>query len=542
VTDPGARPSFADYTDSGWEAGLFRIAAIAMLGAGFAAGPVVLVSALGGPNLAYVLWIALAAGAVAVVTTDTLARPDRRGRRGPAVRLGELVLLLVVIRVVVWSVRGFPELTELRGWLASPGLFFNGEFLAAGFITGVAWLVALLTAGDFFELRIHADEVAAQQSRTWGDAASQWRAFRPVERAEVLRGFARRWLGMGMLLVLFVAVSRVGIMQNERKLLQFVLRDTGLPLPILAGVLLYFLAGLLLMSHGRLAVLRGSWYNQGVRIAPHLAQRWHAVTAAGLLVVGGVALLLPLGATGGLAAVLNQVLAFAWRLALWLVGLLHALFALLVLLFQGSSVAEETAPTEQLPLLQAIPTQQQAVLQLPPWLGGVVLWLVVVLLGGYLLVRFLSTSAFNQTAAGKLWLRLSFWWRARTHAFGVAVNTRARWLRKRMPRIRREPPDRSPLIERHARTPRDRVRVYYLRTVREASNRGVVRLPQETPVEYARDLAATWPEADADVQALTDAFVEARYSKEEIDAVKEGKVQVMWRRVTQALARKPERP
>ena len=74
-----------------------------------------------------------------------------------------------------------------------------------------------------------------------------------------------------------------------------------MPSYVLVGLLVYFAAGLLLLSHGRLAVLRGRWYNQGVRIAPQLTRRWHVITVGALLLVALVALLLPLEPTGWLA-------------------------------------------------------------------------------------------------------------------------------------------------------------------------------------------------------------------------------------------------
>ncbi len=44
--------------------------------------------------------------------------------------------------------------------------------------------------------------------------------------------------------------------------------------------------------------------------------------------------------------------------------------------------------------------------------------------------------------------------------------------------------------------PRDQVRRYYLRAVKEAEEEGVVRPAHETPLEFAEDLRTAWPETE----------------------------------------------
>jgi hypothetical protein len=64
-----------------------------------------------------------------------------------------------------------------------------------------------------------------------------------------------------------------------------------------------------------------------------------------------------------------------------------------------------------------------------------------------------------------------------------------------------------------ALSPRDKVRYFYLSTVKRAGQLGAPRHPDETPAEYAQDLKEKWPESSTEVDELTEAFLAARYSK-----------------------------
>ncbi len=55
-------------------------------------------------------------------------------------------------------------------------------------------------------------------------------------------------------------------------------------------------------------------------------------------------------------------------------------------------------------------------------------------------------------------------------------------------------------------SPREQVRYYYLALVRRASERGVKRKAPDTPLEYIQDLKKVWPEAESDLEELTNAM------------------------------------
>jgi hypothetical protein len=68
-------------------------------------------------------------------------------------------------------------------------------------------------------------------------------------------------------------------------------------------------------------------------------------------------------------------------------------------------------------------------------------------------------------------------------------------------------------------SPREHVVHSFLRFVREAEQRGFGRDPTHTPQEYSAHLSSHLTEGREDIQALAQAFVEARYSDHEVGAI-----------------------
>lgn len=546
MPDRSRSRSFTDYLDQAWQVSLYRLVLITLMAASLAAGPALIRAGLGFTWPVYAIPAAAFAGAFGVVTTSLLGRPAWRDRRGMTFRLGEVVLLLAAVRLLVWLLyEGWPGPGALQAWLVHPGLFFTGEFLFAAFTLVLVWGFAVGATADFLDLAIRPDEVAAQQSRKWDDSKSQWRVAMPVSRSEILQRFALRWISFGLLLVVCAALTRIAITTTPAGLLRASLRGLGLRPEALASMVCYFLAGLLLMSHGRLAVLRARWFSQDVEINPALLSRWHRTSLLFVGLVALIALLLPLGRTSWLAPAIEWLFALAIRFIMVITLLFGAFFGLLArvlrALFGGSN--GELGPAEPLPMPPPIPSQQEMASRLPPWLGGAVLWLTVVVVAGFLLVSFLQSTELHRSQVGGWLLHMRLWWRARRQRYGLAL---AQQVNKAIGRLRRARRKTSPATSiresmRAPATPRDKVRQYYLRAVHEATERGKPRPSHRTPLEYARDLAETWPEVQTDVTDLTEAFVDARYSEHEVDELRATSAASTWRRLMQGL-RKPPGP
>jgi hypothetical protein len=535
---------FADFQDAGWRTGLFRSLLIALLAASAVAAPVAVLRLLVSWPMAYLLPVAFLAALIGVFDTVRLGRPDWRDRRGLVFRLGEIMLLMVVAQLAIWScAAGWPTGAEVARWLRHPDVFFSGELIVTGMLLLSAWGLAVSATGDFLDLAIQPDEVAARESHEWGDTRSQWRVFRPVGRGEIVGRFAKRWVWGGVVLVMLAALSGLSVTQDAASILKFSFSRPGLPPDVVAGLLCYFLSGLLLLSDARLAVLRGRWYNEEVEIAPGVMRRWHVTGTFMVLAVAAAALLLPLGST----AWLGQALEWLINLTIRIMMMLQLLFFLLITLLSYPFHSllkpgnDEAAVLLQRPILQ-IPPEIEAARRLPDWLGGALLWVVVVLVGGYLVAVYLRSHGRLTSFGGVRLTRLRFWWRSRRTRFSRAMQTRVAALQARRARSRS---GQTRAAERRMRSgelrPRERIRDLYLQAIHQAAERGLARPAHRTPLEFADDLEVIWPDAESAVQALTEAFLDARYTPHDIPVAEAESAQSAWQRLMAALRRPARR-
>jgi hypothetical protein len=74
--------------------------------------------------------------------------------------------------------------------------------------------------------------------------------------------------------------------------------------------------------------------------------------------------------------------------------------------------------------------------------------------------------------------------------------------------------------------------------IRRGGEQGVTRKPSQTPSEYAAQLEQALPTAEEDIDSLTGAFMEARYSRQEVDHQKVNLVKETWERIRRALQNK----
>ena len=83
--------------------------------------------------------------------------------------------------------------------------------------------------------------------------------------------------------------------------------------------------------------------------------------------------------------------------------------------------------------------------------------------------------------------------------------------------------------------PRERVRFFYLALVRKGKDAGLPRRPYQTPNEYAASLQQNLPEVDEDLNPLTEAFIEARYSDHPVSETQAGLARRSWEHLRRML-------
>jgi hypothetical protein len=546
----GRQEALSPYRDSVAYRDLLQPLLIAVLVAALLAGPIVFLKLFYPGGHWFILKAAVFLIALeGVYTTRWLARPEQRQVSRLAYRAAEFAVIVVALRLLTWSISGgLPTAAEWREFLLSPvslidGTYFLFLFFAVFALERGASLAALFIGLDlsndeiaFYTLSPHARELIAHE--------------RPplTNRPQLLRSFFSQWIFGGALLAFFAVLTVVDFAAFDGRGdgVRTVGR-LGLRPELLLALLAYFLVGLWLTSHARLAVMRARWLVAGITTAGDVSLSWHRSSLLLLLLVATVAAFLPIGSTIALGAILEAVFTVGAMIVYTAISLLLLLFFGLVALFFNQ---ESPLPDDEIMEPLATPAPAQA----PPVIAadegslilGALFWLVVAAVLAVALFFFLRDRGYRLelSAFGRAWSALAIWLRGlwRSLAGGAADIGQALRQRLRRPKGAAKAEGRPwRFLRVNALSPRDQVRYFYLSAVRRATERGIARDAGETPLEYAHDLEKNWPEAEEEIKTLTHAFLKARYSHQEIAGDEAGLAKRTWHRIRSVLRYKVQR-
>jgi hypothetical protein len=473
------------------------------------------------------LGVAVAAAVVGSVTTTVLAQPAQRIHRSAVYRMAELGLFLVLTRVVVWVTQS--GVLSIQQMMDSPtSTLIDPLFVVCGLIVALSWSVSVEITDVMNQLALRSDEMLAGKWRSDRFAGDMQAA--GVDRRGILQYFTFRWATLGLFAIVLTALLRRDTTFES----VFSVMRQGVEPPVMAALIVYFVAGLLLISQGQLAGLRSRWTLEKVRANPSVVRSWpvHLVVVMGIVVL--VALFLPLGGTFLLATILTSVIGALFAVILFVYELVG--FALLWL---ASLVAGDEPPLHP----GVMPQESMAIRPppdalpsfLPSWVPGALFWMAVVAL-----VAYAGFVYFHDRGVRFAWLN----W--------LLQILKARWfdLRRAVRSVRLKVTLAVPAIEAsrvqvgrfgwlrgHWQKPDEWVRYVYLAMLHEADQNGIPRRPSETPLGYAPRLKAQLAEEGpvADVDAVTEAFVEIRYGGIEAGDALADDLRGRLRRLQQAL-------
>lgn len=407
-------------------------------------------------------------------------------------RAGELLLLGLMARAGTLLALPSGEIaTTVSGWWRAPQTVVDATTLTTLAILIVLWTAATATANDLARAATTARSTAALE---------------PLQRV------TRRYL-LGVVVVL----AALGVHLRDP--------DAVLAGPPTAASVAYVVAGLVGITAVRRTRLEARWETESVAVAAEVGGAWRAHAAA--LVAGAtlVALLIPTrtGFGGGL-----------------LVGALRAVERLVRSLTHriddtvreservDMEEGEALPPPDWLDRAEDPSAGPVTPTEPPAWVEATwpfVFWGVVALLATYLLTSYVrsrpellgtlrGTRASRWlTALGRVWRE---WWRwivAAGHRPGRGSGPGARRGTSPVHGPRR-PGRRWPWP---ADRPRSRIVASYLELVEAAGRLGVPRDTSETPYEYEETLGQRLGAAHIELDRLTEAFVEARFSSHELD-------------------------
>jgi hypothetical protein len=520
---PSPSPAFAaaDLHDEAWQQTIGRPLLVIVLALCLWQGMGELVLALMGDRRLLWLWpLGLLAVVQVVYTRYWLADPRRRRLRGWSVEVSELVVMVMALRVLTWFVFGQRfDVATLRTWFLNPFTFFDSPFVLGGMMLVIIWRFAAAAATNVLALGLRPDELVDYrrlgQARGWVQAAAP-------DREALLEAFGETWMLGGVVLLVCAALSRGAGRVDEPGWWRW--HEQGLTPTSVLALVGYLLTGLLLFSQGRLALLRARWRYEGVPGGERVVARWHRHATVVILVVVVLALLLPLGSTFGLAAVLLALIRAVIVLATFVVGLVALLIALVLNLFTPET---SPAPPPELPPLDAAALPPALAWDVvPPWVGPGVFWLLVLVIAGY----FLLTYA-RRWGEG-FWPHLRWWPWLRVRRWGSPRGLRLPWPRRG--RARPTPASMATswrYVRLRGLSPTERTRYFYLSTVRRAGELGAARQPHQTPLEYEQTLRRHWPEAETDLHELTTSFLHARYGPQPVDEEEASRARRAWEQI-----------
>ncbi|MCZ0938625.1 MAG: DUF4129 domain-containing protein [Caldilineaceae bacterium] len=460
-------------------------------------------------------------------TTTMLVRPEHRQRRTMSFRLSELGLILFTARIALWAtVEGWPAPAAMV--LQPFGVFLTLVFIINALFILIAWGMAVLVTNDFLAMGLQADELADLEAASRPISGDDHRI--QSDRGALVRRFSERWAIGGMLLIVLTAASQVGMGSNGF----FALVRQDIAGGVIGAAIVYFVLGLLLLTFGHLAALRARWQLAKLPSEATIVRNWPFYAFGLLLVVAAAAFLMPLGGTFRLAQLMGLVMRAISGAIYLLMGLIIGLIAML---FGGDEEIVEEPAREQ-PEFTAPQMEQVQPAEAPPWLGGTVFWIIIVLLLGYATYIYLQGRGVNFQLI-LAWLRqfLQGWkqigdafneWRSRRLAPDEELKEKSgrsrvrRWLDELM--LGRLAPD-------------EQVRYFYVSTLESAAEHGMRRRPGETPYNFQARLGTQVESEDAEAAArLTDGFVRIEFAHQSTEATAVPLLKRAWTQLRDAIA------
>lgn len=529
--EAGTPANAADLTDQYWLMSLLRPTLIAVASVALVLALVAfirrLVPELPGVYTELLAVVGAVAAIVGCITTTWLAQPGQRGQRSAGYRAAEIILILGVTRIGIWlTTDSFPG---LEAFLVRPmDALLDGYFLVGALVVGLAWIMATSMTEDLLAMALQPDDLYTVRTFAdrWQDTA------RPVytDRGAILRRFVARWVIGGILMIILAAGSRYDLPESG---FLGIIRQNIDPV-VVTGIILYFLAGLVLISQGQLALLRARWALQKTPSNPSIRQNWPVYALLIILLVGIVAALLPLGGTFYLAQIISAVLAAIYYSVFAIFRFFLSIFLVLLAWMSGEEAAPPPPmPTPEPPAVFEPPPASEALL--PAWTGGIFFWAIAAALLGYAAYIYFSGKGNNWLWARRLWALLQTRWAA---LFGAYQSWQAARVRAEAERaaaaLRGQGRNWPDWLRLRNLDPDRQVRYYYLALLHRAEEAGIPRKEAETPLHYAPRLVENAhldePNREA-IQELTDAFIEVRYAGTHVENDRLARLKAVWRQL-----------
>ena len=475
-----------------------------------------------GWNGSYLAWFFLAIGVETIFSRNTSR--SLSGRDKWVFLASEFIFLAILIKILLYFLYGFNQLLiDVPLWQADFSKFFSAEFLVDVLLIFGARIFFAQVLADFESLQSDAEDVYSENI-----------GILEKDRLSTHQRLMEMVLGTGLAIAFITTLTRVRLPASM-----------GIPdawqAPVF-NVVVYFVLALILLSQSQFALLHGRWLWQRTPVSPGLSRNWIVYTLAFFAILGLLILLLPTHYSLQLLYALQVVFAFIFQLLMFLLAVIAFFFSWLMSFFSkpGQQAQPESLPPPSFNQVQPATPSTPI-----PWLEtvrAVVFWVIfgsilIYAIRTYVLQNSLliATLRRNSILAWFMSGLKSIWsWLLGVNR-QVSATLAATFLKGRSILTAAGDAEKSEFANPRSLPPRQKVIFYYLTLVRRSSQRGLPRKLNQTPLQFEETLRTSLPEVENEIDALTDSFVEARYSKHEIDGEKVNLLQEFWKKVMTTL-------
>jgi hypothetical protein len=450
-------------------------------------------------------------------------------------RAVEWVVILVILKLTIYAANGFDRLfIDLPRWQTNfIESFFEAEYLLSILVVLIVWALTLMFTEDLVDLE---GDVNILQATTLDMVVSN--------RSLTQNRLAARVLTLGIVLTILATLTRLDFatMFQGIKLAEF---NT-------LHILVYFLLGLVLLSLTQLATRRAVWAWEHIPVSEKIARNWVVYSLGFLFILLLIAFALPTSYTLGFMPTiryfLNLLFGLLYTLVLLIIIPIFLLFSWLISLFGGTrmlkppmSLPEQVFP----PLPEDLASTPSPILAI---LKSVLFWGILIFVIGYAFTIYLRQNKELMQKLRRLpglsWLVKAWRWlilrtRAGVNFIPMAIDGGLKRLRSIWHRDDAQSQGNYVSIRRL--DSRQKILFYYLALIRRGSEAGMPRKPYQTPNDYEVGLIQKLPGSETDLDAMTQAFVEARYSRHPVNQDTVGLVRHAWEHVRAILNQKRSR-
>jgi hypothetical protein len=196
------------------------------------------------------------------------------------------------------------------------------------------------------------------------------------------------------------------------------------------------------------------------------------------------------------------------------------------------------------PILPEVPRSDVLRQPIPWWefAKSLLFWGIFIVVVGYAFYQYLNQNQelINKLRRLRVWRWIAQTWKMVWEQFqGVNQHINA-FVKRSLERLRPQytkdfgsPP--WGYINLRQLPPRERIRFFYLAMVRRGRERGLPRHHWQTPNEYRRTLETQYPQSEVDLSNITESFILARYSQQEVTPTDASRVRETWERIRKML-------